>query len=228
MMNIMDRNATIGGVVAELPQAASIFNKYGIDYCCGGNRRLYDVINEQKMDEKAIYEDLEKALTERKNGYANQGDFTAMEPSALSTYIEDTHHSYLRRSLPETAEILNVVLRAHGKNHTELFHVYRLFGTLKTDLEQHLLKEETMLFPALAETGVKEEILELTTDIINEHVAAGDILSELRNITNNYQVPSDACPTFERAYEMLEELEQDLHQHIHLENNILLKDYDQR
>lgn len=228
-MNIMDRNATIGGVVAELPQAARIFSEYGIDYCCGGNRRLYDVIKAQEINEKAIYYDLEKALMERKRGYSNQSDFTAMESSALSTYIEDTHHSYLRNVLPETAEILNIVLRAHGKNHPDLFQVYRLFGTLKTDLEQHLLKEETMLFPALSREGAtREEITILTTDIINEHVAAGDILSELRSSTNNYEVPADACPTFARAYEMLEELEQDLHQHIHLENNILLKEYDLR
>ena len=96
-------------------------------------------------------------------------------------------------------------------------------------MEQHLLKEETMLFPVLSsEDEEKEEIIKLSNIIIGEHVAAGEILSELRSITNDYTLPVDACGTYHKAYEMLEELEADLHQHIHLENNILLKEYDQR
>ena len=227
-MNIQDKTITIGTVVAELPEAAKIFESVGIDFCCGGNRTLSDVIKEQKINEVEVYDKLQKVLDERRSGYQDK-NFTAMDTGDLSTYIEDTHHSYLRTALPQTSELLNTVSRAHGKNHPELFKVYKLFGNLKTELEQHLLKEETLLFPALAQSeGEKEIILELTKEIIDEHVAAGDILSELRLITDNYSIPEDVCGTFKRSYEMLEELELDLHQHIHLENNILLKEYDLR
>jgi regulator of cell morphogenesis and NO signaling len=228
MINLMDKNATIGGVVADLPEASQVFGEFGIDFCCGGHRKLYDVIREQGVDEKGIYEALQSAQEKRSSRYKDN-NFTDMSPSVLSSYIEDTHHSYLRQVLPEIAELLATILRVHGKNHKELFEVYRLYGTLKTDLEQHLLKEETMLFPELSEVeGNQEEILALATDIIREHEAAGEILSALRRITNDYQVPADACGTFQRTYVMLEELEKDLHQHIHLENNILLKEYDKR
>jgi regulator of cell morphogenesis and NO signaling len=180
------------------------------------------------VDEKGIYEALQSAQEKRSNSYKDN-NFTEMSPSVLTNYIEDTHHSYLRQTLPDIAELLATILRVHGKNHKELFEVYRLFGALKSDLEQHLLKEETMLFPELGEQERKQdEILALATDIIKEHEAAGEILSELRRITTDYSVPADACGTFQRTYVMLEELEKDLHQHIHLENNILLKEYDKR
>ena len=132
-----------------------------------------------------------------------------LRPWLSSLYLyRDTHHGYLRRVLPEVAELLNTILRVHGRTHTELFEVYRLFGTLKADLEQHLLKEETMLFPIFAdEDNNKEEIAKITVDIIGEHEAAGEILEKLREVTNNYQLPEDACATYARAYDMLIEIE---------------------
>ncbi|WP_313127835.1 iron-sulfur cluster repair di-iron protein [Anaerocolumna sp.] len=229
-MNIIDRNNTIGTVVAELPKATEIFKEYGIDYCCGGHRLLADVIKEQNIAGAEIYEKLQQADEERKNLYFGQeNNFKEMSPEVLSAYIEDTHHSYLRKALPDTAELLSIVLRAHGRNHKELFEIYRLFGQLKADLEQHLLKEETLVFPIVGEAEENlKEIKDLTHEIITEHEAAGEILRELRSITKDYQLPADACETFAKTYKNLEEMEQDLHQHIHLENNILLAQYSDR
>lgn len=227
-MNYKDSNVTIGGVVADLPKASQIFSKYGIDYCCGGHRNLYVVIKEQGIDEKAIYTELEAAQKERKDNY-KEGSFTTMKPTALTSYIEDKHHSYLREKLPEISTLLGTILRVHGADHTELFEVYRLFGTLKADLEQHLLKEETMLFPSFTEEDNNQDgIAKLSAEIIKEHEAAGEILGKLREVTKNYTIPEDVCGTFRKAYTLLEEMENDLHEHIHLENNILLKKYDLR
>lgn len=229
-MNIKDKNNTIGTVVAELPKATEIFKEYSIDYCCGGHRLLADVLNEKNIPTEEIYSKLQQLAEQRKNSYSGQdNNFIEMSKEVLSAYIEDIHHSYLREALPEIAELLSSVLRAHGKNHKELFEVYRLFGQLKADLEQHLLKEETLVFPIVGEADSKlKEIKELTSEIITEHEAAGDILRELRSITKDYQLPEDACVTFAKAYEKLEEMEQDLHQHIHLENNILFVQYSDR
>jgi len=230
MINNSDKNATIGGIVAVFPQASSIFSEFGIDFCCGGNRLLADVIQKQGINEVEIYAKLHQAHQKRKSTYQNQSnDFNKMSSPVISAYIEDTHHSYLRRALPEISEVLSTVLRAHGKNHPELFVVYRLFGGLKADLEQHLLKEETILFPELAQPDENHnEIILHVTEIIKEHEAAGEILSELRRVTHDYSIPEDACNTYKRAYTLLIEFENDLHQHIHLENNILLKDFDER
>lgn len=229
-MKYLDGTWTVGAVVANLPEAAGVFDAFHIDFCCGGNRPLLDVVNQQDIDKGALADALEKARGQRSGTYKGMGHrFTEMEPTVLSTYIEDTHHSYLRSALPELLDLLNTVLRAHGKNHRELFMVYSLFSRLKGDLEQHLLKEEALLFPAFADqVGNTQEISTLSAEIISEHEAAGVILSELRRVTKNYRLPEDACPSYKKAYKLLVELENDLHQHIHLENNILLRDYDTR
>lgn len=229
-MNYMDNTISIGEVVAALPAAAGIFKEYGIDFCCGGHRPLAAVIEQQGIEKEALFERLQAAVAECTGQYSGkEQQFDKMSPSTLSAYIEDTHHSYLRKALPEASELLNTILRVHGKNHRELFEMYQLFGRLKTDLEQHLLKEENLLFPILEKPDDNRlEAISLTDEIITEHEAAGEILRELRKISNNYELPEDACNTYRKAYALLIELEEDLHQHIHLENNILLKEYSNR
>lgn len=225
-MNYRDPSLTIGSIIAFNPLASEILDQAGIDFCCGGHRLLNEVIASQDIDASWLYQLLEEAEVRRKQSYLGH-DFTSMSPNVLSAYIEDTHHAYLRTALPDISSILARVLRAHGKHHPELFTIYQLFGQLKTELEAHLLKEETMLFPILSD-GDDPSIRSLTKEIIEEHETAGSILQKLRHFTNHYQVPSDGCPTYAKAYHELQKLEHDLHQHIHLENNILLSSYDPR
>lgn len=226
-MKYKNKDVTIGEVVVEIPKATEVFKKFGIDFCCGGHRLLSEVVAEQKVDEVALFEGLDREYEERRSSYGAGGiNPEEMSPSVLTAYIEDTHHAFMRKALPGAADLLNTVVRAHGKNHEELFEVSRLFGLLKADLEQHLLKEETMLFPDFEDTEAnREEINTLTATIIREHEAAGEVLASLRKITSDYTLPADACGTFARTYQLLEDIEGDLHQHIHLENNILLKEY---
>lgn len=229
-MNLLDKNISIGQVVTAVPKAAQIFQEFGIDYCCGGHRPLIEVVVNQKINKSELFECLDQAIADRQSEYEVYNNyFDKMSPAVLSTYIEDTHHSYLRRELPEIADLLSTIVRVHGRNHRELYEVNQLFGRLKTELEQHLLKEETLLFPILDTTKDNmEEIKSLTSEIITEHEAAGEILRSLREVSGDYTLPEDACNTFMKAYSSLVELEQDLHQHIHLENNILLKSYSDR
>lgn len=221
-----NEKTTVGELAATSPAAIVVYKQLGIDFCCGGNRPLQQALEEKRVTTEQFDTLLREVQAER--GAHGQADFRDMSAKDLSSYIEDTHHTYLRRALPETAEYLGATLKAHGRNHRELFEVYRLFGQLKTDLEQHLVKEENLLFPSVAERDVTEDTRSLAQEIIREHEAAGEILASLHKVTNDFAVPEDACPTYARAYELLHELEDDLHQHIHLENNILLKDYDVR
>lgn len=229
-MNNLDKNMSNGAVVTAVPKAAEIFRQFGIDYCCGGHRILADVIRDQKINEVKIYERLLEAFAKRQEEYKNVGDgYDQMSPAVLSAYIEDTHHDYLRKALPEIGELLDTLVRVHGRNHRELYEMNQLFGRLRTDLEYHLLKEETLLFPELEQAYEHyDEVVRLTDEIISEHEAAGEILRKLREVSKDYMLPEDACNTYRKAFAMLEELEQDLHQHIHLENNILLKSYSGR
>jgi regulator of cell morphogenesis and NO signaling len=224
---MIDRNMTVGEIATAAPQSLNIFKKLNIDFCCGGNRLLAEVLNEKNTTFEQFDKLLQQTQEERKG--SQETSFLNMSPAVLTAYIEDTHHDYLRRTLPETAELLATVLRVHGKNHRELFEVYRLFGQLKTDLEQHLIREETMLFPALAQPGIPEhETAALAAEIIGEHEAAGKLLQDLNKVTTDFSVPPDACKSYKKVYAMILEVEEDLHRHIHLENNILLRDFDIR
>ncbi len=218
----MINNQTVGTVAASIPEALHVFRKLEIDFCCGGKKPLTEALAEKGVSPDQFYELVEKEKTRKET--VERKDFSNMSQAVLSTYIEDTHHAYLRDALPEIDALLLAVLRAHGKNHGELFEVYQLFGRLKTELEQHLIKEETLLFPALSQEGAQEQIRSLSAEIIGEHEAAGKILEDLVRVTRGFEVPSDACLSYERVYTLLPALIEDLHTHIHLENNILLKD----
>lgn len=156
-------------------------------------------------------------------------DFRRMKSGDLIDYIVNTHHIFLKNTLPEVSELSAKILRVHGPNHNELFKVHRLFSNLKTELDQHLIKEEEILFPLIKEYDVNQssELLEKINTVMketeDEHEGAGDILKALRKITEDYKVPDDGCTTFRLTYSKIQEIESDLFQHIHLENNILFK-----
>ncbi|NLE68534.1 MAG: DUF542 domain-containing protein, partial [Lentisphaerae bacterium] len=143
---IMRQDSTVGGVAAATPDALPVFRALGIDYCCGGKRPLAEALAEKGLA-LSDFSDMVQKRAAQAEAAARAKDFPGMSPEVLSAYIEDTHHDYLRRALPRIEQLLAKVLRAHGANHRELFEVSGLFGRLKSDLEQHLVKEEVLLFP---------------------------------------------------------------------------------
>lgn len=229
MKTVFSNTQTVGEIVAIMPKASEVFKKYKIDFCCGGNRKIAEVIKEQKLDEAGILKKLNETFEESDKAVGSGKNFRDMSQRDLIDYIEATHHVYLKRVLPELGELTTKIMRVHGLNHKDLFRVHKLFSALKAELEQHLLKEEEILFPMIkdcvnnAKARELDEIMLIVKETEDEHEAAGDILKELRRITEDYQVPADGCGTYEKTYRTLEELESDLFQHIHLENNILFK-----
>ncbi|ERJ12124.1 iron-sulfur cluster repair di-iron protein [Haloplasma contractile] len=231
MSSTINTNQSIGDIVTKLPKASSVFKKYKIDFCCGGNRPLIEAIREQEINEDVLLQELETAYEDSKS-LSSIKDFTIMSKNQLIDYIVDTHHVFVRQILPELSEFTTKIMQVHGMNHRELFTVHKLFHNLKTELEQHLIKEEDLLFPLIKKyeqessedlLGQIQEVMQETED---EHDAAGDIIKELRTITNDYTLPEDACTTYFLSYEKLKALESDLFEHIHLENNILFKEFE--
>ncbi len=231
MNNKFKTQDAIGQIVTVFPGASEIFYKYNIDFCCGGDRPLSLAINTQGLDESRIIEELNikyQGFTENNEKFT---DWAKESPSKLIEYVINTHHSYLNMELSKISELILKILNVHGKNHEELFRVHKLFNNLRTELEGHLVKEEELLFPLIIQyeeekdENTKAAALKLIEDLEAEHTGAGDILKELREITDHYNAPKDACATFEFAYKKLCELESDLFQHIHLENNILFNNF---
>lgn len=225
-MNHISVTQSLGEIVAAVPAAAEIFKKYKIDFCCGGHRPLAEALQELNLDEKPVLKKLEDAY-EQAQKLTGQVDYRSMATADLVDYIINKHHVFVKRIMPEISELATTILRVHGPNHTDLFQVHKLYHTLKTDLDQHLIREEGILFPMIKAYAAdpSAELLKKIRDQVgeteDEHVAAGNILKELRQVTADYQVPADGCTTYRKTFRKLQEFESDLFQHIHLENNIL-------
>jgi regulator of cell morphogenesis and NO signaling len=227
-MGKFNSSQNIGDIVAQFPKAADVLMEYKIDFCCGGNRPLSAAIQEQQLDENEIL----NRINERYDAYqkdveAKKENWQEAAFDELVDHILNTHHAYLWRELPQISQLTTTILRVHGAHHPELAKVHKLFHTIKMELEEHLTKEETLQYPAIKRylESNSDEDLEEAVKIINvleeEHTAAGNILKELRVVTKDYEIPDDVCATFTLTYDKLQEMEADLFQHIHLENNIL-------
>jgi regulator of cell morphogenesis and NO signaling len=226
MMNKFNSNHKIGEIVNAFPKAADIFKEYKIDFCCGGNRPLSEAIKEQQVNETELLDKINSAYASYIAGSKDK-NWVEAESGEIIEQILNKHHAYLWSELPKISTLSTTILRVHGTHHPELSKVHKLFNTLKMELEDHLTKEETIQYPAIKEYEKTKSMVDLkrAVDIINdletEHTGAGDILKELRIVTDDYKIPDDVCETFELTYKKLQELEADTFQHIHLENNIL-------
>jgi regulator of cell morphogenesis and NO signaling len=221
---------TVGEIAAQTPAAVRVFEKHHIDYCCGGQRRLEEACQERGISVEALLAEVEQAGRLPDSGR----DWTQASLAELVAHILSTHHEYLRRELPALSARLARVMEAHGEKHGQTLAVLRsVFDGLSQEISAHLRKEEMVLFPAIQELeaaraagrrsapspfGSIENPIRM---MIFEHDNAGGALSEMRRLTQGYLAPPDACATFRALYQGWEELEADLHQHIHLENNIL-------
>jgi regulator of cell morphogenesis and NO signaling len=229
-MNISDAT-TVGDLAAGVPGAMRVFENFGIDYCCGGHRTLADACREAGLP----VEDLTRALeeVERTPQSGSGRDWRQESLTALTEYIIDIHHFFTRQEIDRLESLFDKVCSRHGDNHPELFEAQKTFYQLKQELIPHMLKEEQVLFPYI--TRMEEAagegravppaffgtVRNPVRMMMTEHDTAGDLLRQLRGITNGYTTPPDGCVSFQTLYQALAAFEADLHQHIHLENNIL-------
>jgi regulator of cell morphogenesis and NO signaling len=222
---------TLAQIVTGNHRTASVFEKYHLDFCCKGKRSLEHACQEQHIAVDELLQELESVTASGKNQGAFP--FTDLTLTQLSDYIVSTHHSYVKKELPQLFQYAEKVASRHGQHHPELYVVFEGVASVKTEMEQHMMKEEEILFPrirGLEKIAAKEpgeyqvNVSYLQSPILvmeQEHDHAGAIMAEIRQVTNNYTLPHDACTTYKLLYASLEAFEMDLHQHVHLENNIL-------
>ncbi len=218
----------IGDIVARFPVAATIFKRFHIDFCCGGSRTLKEALNEQRIEEASLLESVEEAYRSFLKSDSGEVDWRQSDYSSFIDYIISKHHDYMYKELPVIGELIKKLLRAHGEAHgEELSAVHRLYSKLRGELEQHLISEEVSVFPAVKEherthsEAALEKALKGIEALEDEHEGVGSLLKELRKVTDHYKVPDDGCITYSYTYRKLEELEEDIFKHVHLENNIL-------
>jgi regulator of cell morphogenesis and NO signaling len=222
---------TVGEIAAEMPSATREFEKLGIDYCCGGNRTLVQACSEANISVDETLARLEKSLASSATE-AGQ-DWQNLLLADLIGHITATHHVFVREESARIQALAAKVVGVHGKNHPELTQVQQIFAALAEELRVHLMKEEQMLFPYIslmeesflagdpippATFGTVANPVRMMTQ---EHDDAAYALRSLRATTGNYTLPEDACISYRTLYQALQDFEADLHQHIHLENNVL-------
>ena len=232
MEKLIRKDYSLGEVVTVYPAVVKKFNDMELDYCCGGNKSLELALKEKGVDVDKFVEDLNKEFKEFKFENSQYVDWREKSSEELISHIVETHHGETFRLLKEIDPLMVKVFRVHFSHDPELLmKVHSLFGKLKCELEEHLLKEENILFPLMIkydQAKDKEEKKEIEEDIriiVNEHEAAGDILKELAEVTDDYKVPEWGCISFKLLYNYLHDLEKDLFIHIHKENNILFPRY---
>lgn len=224
------QNTTIGEIVTHDFRTAALFSKLGIDFCCRGHRTIEEVSQKKGLDATQLQRELDEILQKTESGSI---DFKSWPLDLLADYVEKTHHRYIEEKTPVLLAFLHKLCKVHGERHPELFEINRLFTESAQDLAAHLKKEELILFPFVRKmvnariTGKKFERPQFGTVenpiemMKHEHDTEGERFREIARLTDNYTPPADGCNTYRTAFLMLEEFEQDLHKHIHLENNIL-------
>jgi regulator of cell morphogenesis and NO signaling len=219
-------NKTVREYAVEVPQAVRIFEKLGIDYCCGGGKSLSEACAQVNVPLEEVLNHLNSSATSEATPTS---DWSQAELSGLVDHIVAKHHAYVRQELPRLELLLNKVAGKHSEKHPELKRVQIVFGTMRDELNSHLMKEEQILFPYIKQlelsNGTRRPQFGSVRNPIHmmeiEHDSAGDALRELREITSDYSAPEEGCFSYKTLYQGLAEFEADLHQHIHLENNIL-------
>lgn len=223
-MDPLSPDTPVAELVANRPSRAKIFEELGIDYCCGGDRSLADACRSHDLDPDTVVQMLDAAVQTESS---DRRDWTSASLGDLIDHITATHHDYLRRELPRLETLLIRVTEAHGAEVPWLDPVLEIFQTLKSDLETHMISEEERVFPSIRALENDGDSKESSLDrrgiekMIDEHDDTGTALDRLRELTNGFTPPEDACPKFQAAMDGLRELETDLHQHVHKENNIL-------
>lgn len=228
MEKMFTGSETIAEIVSNFPGASNLFKEARIDFCCGGDRTLSAALQQKNINEEPFIQRLNDSYEEMTNrGTDQHTDWRKIPLSDMVDHIVNKHHVYLRKELPLLSEFVTKILRVHGAAHEELAKLHKLFHHMKTEFDQHLISEEEVLFPLIKQyeanpsPSLLDQAIQGLDELEKDHSAVGDFLKEMRSVTNDYLLPSGACRTYTLTFQKLEELESDVFEHVHLENNIL-------
>lgn len=224
-------NEKVGDLVAADYRLATVFKKYGIDFCCGGGKTLKAASEAKGIDLEVIEKELASAITQRDT--SGLSDAARWSLDFLADYIVNVHHRYIRETIPVLREFTRRVAMVHGMGNPEVVEIARLFEELSVELEDHIAEEEQVLFPYIKELVAAEKNGSPVASpdfgsadnpigaMEHDHDRAGELMHQIRDLSGNYTPPEHACNTYRVSFAKLEEFEDDLHRHVHLENNIL-------
>jgi regulator of cell morphogenesis and NO signaling len=212
------------------PDARHVLEDAGLDYCCGGGKSLQEACLHADVPAEEI---LRRLRENSKDVSLNEANWTSAPLSDLTRHIRERHHRYVREAIPRVQTLLDKVGAKHGQNQPEIIEIQRLFTEVSREMIMHMQKEEQILFPYIdalqrsangsgpVEAPFFQTVRNPIQAMMREHDSAGDLVKQIREASSEYTAPADACPSYRVLYQDLREFEADLHQHVHLENNIL-------
>lgn len=217
-------------IVNELPQTSDVFKKNRIDFCCGGNIQLSEAVSQNGLNMETLLEEIKVVFEKYKNTEKDLDVWTSSDSDTIIDHVISNYHRVSEEEMKNLSPYVTKVSRVHGDNHPELLKVYELFYEFKKELNDHMAREEAIVFPLikkLADGTVenREEAIAMIVELEKEHDHAGEILREIRAVTSDFALPLDACGTYRLVYARLEALEGLTFMHVHLENNILFPRY---
>lgn len=228
-----ETDETLGEIAAKDLRKAEVFKKYGLDFCCGGKKTVKEACEEKGIDVTKVEQELQQADKNASNNVSARAlPYNDWSLDFLADYIVNTHHSYVRKTIPTLRQYSEKVAKVHSGQHPELKQINKLVQEVCDEMSEHMLKEESILFPYVkqivhksgsngASFGKYKTIQEPINEMEAEHDFVGRNMEEVREISNNYALPEDACASYSFLFKTLDEFENDLHLHVHLENNIL-------
>lgn len=218
------RSASVADIALLFPNATHLLDQYGLDFCCQGKQSFFEACLNAGLQPESIWSELQVA---NQIPVVHRMKFETWDAHLLMDFILQHHHAYVRETIPQVQGLLDKVCEVHGSESSYLLEVRDTFRALADELLNHLPKEEEIVFPAIrkilaaGDAGITSFVQTPVQLMENEHDRAGDLLKKLRILTEHYTPPRSACPTFQMTYQLLQEFDQDLIQHIHLENNLL-------
>ncbi|MGF7231837.1 iron-sulfur cluster repair di-iron protein [Arachidicoccus sp.] len=230
-MKDLNENSIVGSVVADDYRTSNVFIKYGIDFCCQGNRSVADACKAENLNTNEVIDALKQQLENPSAGAT--ADYESWPLDFLAQHIVQKHHKYVTEKIPVIKGLLEKIVQVHGAKHPELKQIATLFDISAGEFTMHMKKEELMLFPFIRKMVITKEtngelpvahfgtVENPVRMMMQDHDGEGERFREIAALSNNYMPPADACNTYTTTYKSLKEFEEDLHLHIHLENNIL-------
>lgn len=225
-MTTFQLNDTVGAIVRDHPALSRLFEQAKVDYCCGGQKTLNEACRLRGINPQDFLTELEDCAAAETAPELNLADLSLTE---LANHIEQVHHAYLHAELPRLEKLATKVAAVHGEKEPRLVQIKNVFLALSAELTSHLMKEEQILFPLIRRMELSDTLPSFHCgSLINpinrmgfEHDEAGAALAQLRQLTDDYTPPAWACNTYRALFNALETFEQDMHQHVHKENNVL-------
>lgn len=221
---MITNESIVAEIVTDIPLSADIFRKYGIDFCCGGNISINEVVKNKKVDAETLIDEINE-LPNHDQGNIN---VKYLDAPSLIQYIQSRYHETMREEFKNLSPYVTKVAKVHGPNHPFLIQLQDLYRQYRDGMLEHMAQEDEHDFPALIKLSRGEQVdhsSDIIQSLVDDHTQTGQLLEDMRELTNQYQPPSEACQTWRLVYHRLENLERETHEHVHLENHVLFNKF---